>query len=437
MTDAPIPAPSATGRVTPLTIVTFLFGSRESILRIAQSPSAVWIGGLFVLSAGFAREYDGEDLTAEPWHLLIPFAASVMTSFLLFLCVDVAARSRGAGAYDFLRMYGRFLGLYWMTAPLAWLYALPVERWGSAAQSVEWNLWLLAIVSAWRVALMIRVVSVVYATSVWSAAWVVCLFAAAVAAIAAWVSPMPVISFMGGVRLSESDALIQRVTFDLRIGTVLVSLALSIVGIPVFFIRSKPKWALAIELANRIRLHLAVWLLPAAALAVWPFVLPLTQPEQRLRRTAERLLLTGQTADALLFMSQHEPADFPPHWDPPPRIGYTGSAPPLLNIIEQLVADPPADWVRQVYVNKLRDRFGDRYGYEFSSYWASLTLDQRERFVTAMEALPEAAEILKPPDAEYSDIALHENDEPVELVERLRRIVEKTEDADNVGDPAL
>ena len=59
MTDAPNPAPSASGRITPLTIVTFLFGSRESILRIAQSPSAVWIGGLFVLSAA-AREYDGE-----------------------------------------------------------------------------------------------------------------------------------------------------------------------------------------------------------------------------------------------------------------------------------------------------------------------------------------------------------------------------------------
>ena len=436
MTDAPIFATSATGRVTPLTIVTFLFGSRQSVLRIAQSASAVWIGGLFVLSAGFAREYDGEDLAAEPWHLLIPFAASVLTSFLLFLCVDVAARSRGAGTYDFLRMYGRFLGLYWMTAPLAWLYALPVERWGSAVQSVEWNLWLLAIVSAWRVALMIRVVSVVYATEALSAAWVVCLFAAAVAAVAAWISPMPVISFMGGVRLSESDALIQRVTFNLRIGTVLVSLVLSIVGIPVFFIRSKPKWALAIELANRIRLHPAVWLLPAAALAVWPFVLPQTQPEQRLRRTVEQLLVTGRIADALQFMSQHERKDFPPHWDPPPRIGYTGSTPPLLDIIEEIVAHPPADWVRLVYVNKLRDRFGDSYGYEFSFYWASLTLDQRERFVTAMEALPEAAEILKPPDADYSDIPLYEDDGAVELVERLRRIVDKEQDADNVGETA-
>jgi hypothetical protein len=333
-------------------------------------------------------------------------------------------------------MYARFLGLYWMTAPLAWLYALPVERWGSATQSVEWTLWLLAIVSVWRVALMIRVVSVLYATSVLSAAWVVCLFADAVAVVAAWASPMPVISFMGGVRLSESDALIQSVTFNLRIGTVLIGLALSIVGIPVFFARSKPEWALAIKLAHRIRIHPSAWLLPAAALAVWPFVLPQTQPEQKLRRTTEQLLLSGRTADSLRLMSQHEPADFPPHWDPPPRIGYTDPAPPLLNIIEQIVADPPADWVRQVYVNKLRDRFGDSYGYEFRFYWEGLTLDQRKRFVTAMESLPEAPGILKPPDAEYPDIALYDEDEPAELVKRLRRIVEKEGDSDNGGETA-
>ena len=133
-------------------------------------------------------------------------------------------------------------------------------------------------------------------------------------------------------------------------------------------------------------------------------------------------------------MSRHEPADFPPHWDPPPRIGYTSSAPPLLDIIEQIVAHPPADWVRQVYVNKLRDRFGDSYGYEFSFYWTSLTLDQRERFVTAMESLPEAPEILHPPDADYPDIPIYDDDGPVELVERLRRIVDPQEDTDNAAD---
>ncbi len=429
------PPPPTAARVTPLTIVTYLFGSQESIRRIAQSPSAVWIGALFVLSAGFAREYDGEDLAAEPWHLLIPFAASLVTSFLLFACVYGAALRRGAVDTDFGTLYCRFLGLYWMTAPLAWVYALPVERWGTAAQAVEWNLWLLAIVSVWRVALMIRVVNVLYQAPVLSAAWVVCLFADAVAVIAVWASPMPVIAFMGGVRLSDSDALIQSVMVNLRVGTVLVGLVL-LVGVPVFLFRSGPQWSLSIDPRRRVPLHPAVWLLPAAALAIWPFLLPRPQSEQRLRREVERLLVSGRIADGLDLMSRHQPDDFPPHWDPPPRIAYARPLPPLMDVMEQIVAAPPADWVRNVYVNKLRDRFGDTWGDGLRIYWSDLSPEAKERFVRVMESLPEAQHILRRDDENYSGFIL-KGETPPDLVERLRRLTlpQNEETADSEHSP--
>jgi len=35
------------------------------------------------LLPAFAREYDGEDLLHEPWHLLLPLVASLATSFIL------------------------------------------------------------------------------------------------------------------------------------------------------------------------------------------------------------------------------------------------------------------------------------------------------------------------------------------------------------------
>ena len=53
------------------TFLRYLIGDRAAILAIAASRPAHWVGALFVLSAAFAREYDGEDLWHEPWHLVI------------------------------------------------------------------------------------------------------------------------------------------------------------------------------------------------------------------------------------------------------------------------------------------------------------------------------------------------------------------------------
>ncbi len=64
-----------------ITILRFLVGDRDAILNIASSRGAIWIGLLLVLSAGFPREYDGEDLLHEPWHLLLPLGASLSQDF--------------------------------------------------------------------------------------------------------------------------------------------------------------------------------------------------------------------------------------------------------------------------------------------------------------------------------------------------------------------
>ena len=74
------------------TLLRYLIGDREAILTIARSRHALWIGFLFVLSAAFARDYDGEDLLHEPWHLLLPLVASLGSSLVLFtLAYGVAA----------------------------------------------------------------------------------------------------------------------------------------------------------------------------------------------------------------------------------------------------------------------------------------------------------------------------------------------------------
>ena len=92
---------------------------------------SILIGVVLVISAGLAREYDGEDLIHEPWHALRPLGASLASGTTLFLVAHVAAlvkSGKGEGAPpSFFRAWRTFLGLFWFTAPMAWLYAVPYE----------------------------------------------------------------------------------------------------------------------------------------------------------------------------------------------------------------------------------------------------------------------------------------------------------------------
>jgi hypothetical protein len=142
------------------TLLRYLIGDRQAILEVAANPHALWLGLLFVLSAGFAREYDGEDLLHEPWHLLIPLAASLASSFFLYTIAYGAQPLPWGQRRPFFAGYRSFLGLFWMTAPLAWLYAIPYERFWSEGDAARANLATLGLVAAWRVVLMIRVLQV-------------------------------------------------------------------------------------------------------------------------------------------------------------------------------------------------------------------------------------------------------------------------------------
>jgi hypothetical protein len=94
--------------MTVATLFCYLAGQRSAILEIAGTKSAVWLGLLFVLSAGFAREYDGQDLRHEPWHLALPLAASLVTSFVLFGLLWLASSGKVDSGRSFLGSYRMF-----------------------------------------------------------------------------------------------------------------------------------------------------------------------------------------------------------------------------------------------------------------------------------------------------------------------------------------
>jgi hypothetical protein len=89
------------------------------------------------------------------------------------------------------------------------------------------------------------------------------------------------------------------------------------------------------------------------SVAIWIVILPVTQPEQRLRREVEIAFRKGRVEDALAIMSAHAQADFPPHWEPPPRFLKGEKMNSVLEVWEVVQHTEQSPWVRQVYAEKV------------------------------------------------------------------------------------
>lgn len=372
------------------TLFLYLTGDRRAILELAADRSALWIGLAFVLSAGFAREYDGADLLREPWHLVIPVGASLVAASLLFLVVCGRLFLRREPRPPFLATYRSFLTLFWLTAPLAWLYAVPYERFLEPGDATRWNLFTLAVVAAWRVVLMVRVTAVLTGRSHFESMLLVMAFADAVALLAVTLMPKPIVSFMGGVRLTESEAAVQGATMLIFILGLCSAPIWGIGGLLAFFY-GKPTWQVpASNTPSRVPGR-AITAMAAASLLVWLPILPWTQSEQRLRSQVERAMQEGRIGEGLDVLSRHLPSDFPPHWDPPPRIGYHETSPHILDVMESIVARDHAPWVRTCYVEKLRRFIGGQYRFAYNAN-SGTELAQMARI---LHRIPEGSEIAK------------------------------------------
>lgn len=380
--------------VTPATMVGFLLGRKDSILAIYNCPKILWIGAMLVLSAGFAREYDGEDLLSEPWHVLIPHAASLLTSLLLYAMLRLPAVRSKAAFRRVVKDYPRFLALFWLTAPIAWLYAIPFERWLDAGVATRVNLSLLGIVSVWRVVLIIRSAVVVYKpTKSTPVSITVLLFGDAVMLAAVRLVPVPIFQLMGGVRLTESESVIWATTFFLQLAgypVLLVLLVLYLVTLPPTRIEQ------ASHDSPSSRLNYASWLVAFASVAVWAFVLPFTQPEQQKRCDVEQRMAAGDLQGAVDFMVQHRQRDFPPHWSPPPQIALYPQDVELTDVM-QIVLDLESDsWVKQVYMDKFLRKLPDVLG-----RFSRLSSPQLPAFVRILRRVP--LEVWFPPNDEQLD----------------------------------
>jgi len=359
--------------ITPKTILGFLLFRRDAILSIASSSSARWLGLVFVLSAAMAREYDGEYLLGEPWHLVLPLAASVVGCIALLILLRLLSWCRMVRDVRFLTMFGALLNVYWMTAPLAWLYAIPFERFMDPGGATRANLTLLGIVSVWRVTLMIRSVSVLYGASLVAASMPVMVFCLAMGYMALWLIPSPVFLIMGGIRLTESEDMILAMRM-LLMGVGVLTAPIWLIGYLICCSGKSPwKWQLReVDQQNRPASKLA-WTLALMSLAIWVPVLPRTQREQWLRWRAEKLLFAGSIDGLSKLSHEHSEQEFAPHWDPPPRLGYGETQPELISTTLAIRASSPANWFWKLYLDKL-----ERKVLELGHFHTIQTLGEKE-----------------------------------------------------------
>ncbi len=347
--------------ITLRTLFGYLLGRADAARLVATHPRALWIGLVFVLAAGFAREYDGEDLLRDPWHLALPLVASAVTSFVLYLLLRIVSSPNRAEdptgePRGFLDGYPALLRLYWWTAPLAFLYAIPVEQMMSPAEATRTNLAFLGVVAAWRVVLITRALAATWRASFWATLFPVMLFADGVAIVMLFIAPLPVFTLMGGVRLTESEALIlETAAWMILIGVLSgpVWLIGSIVAGRKLSRRGMARRAHLPEPPGTSAVSRPLLIVCAVALLMWVPILPFTQPSQQRRRAVEEHLLAGQFEDAMRLIKEHKRGEFPAHWDPPPRPGYGESRPDAITVLAVALESHAPYWFASAYVEKL------------------------------------------------------------------------------------
>lgn len=350
-----------------------LVGDADAIRRAAADPRAVWIAGLLVLSAALGREYDGEYLLAEPWHLAISPGASFLVAFVIYLGVRSVGPWSGGPWPRLLPGFRQFLTLFWLTAPLAWVYAVPYERLLSPEAAVTLNLSSLGLVAAWRVVLTVRVVNVLFGAPLLQAIAPVLLVSDVLALFALQMLPFPIITIMGGVRLAPHEQVLQSIALTILLSGLLTLPVWGLGWLVLASAKLAARWRGTLP-APRASAEVPARPWPrgplgaaVGALAVGLALLPFAQPEQRLRWQVQAALGEGRPHDAIGLLAQHPRAAFPPQWVPslPRSYGYTQLG-PLLTLLDAAVADARTpEWALLHWEEQLGRHIDLRRGFRF------------------------------------------------------------------------
>ncbi|HVK58378.1 MAG TPA: hypothetical protein VM735_06325 [Candidatus Kapabacteria bacterium] len=284
----------------------YQFGNAESIRRVAGSKYLLPVGTLLVLITSIPRNYDQTFIGEVPWWPLIPLVSSFVSGSFVFYVLKHGFIKEADGKFS--RKYWMFLGLFWMTAPIAWLYGIPVERWMTARSAAVANLWLMGIVSIWRVALFSRVMSVIYEVP-WlrTGGWVLLAASLEVAAVLFFSGFGEAIGRgMAGMRNSPEQNLIIGV-----LGTVFWT---AVIAVPLLLIvlKSALRFPGKAKISELPECNKTPWLLLLCIAVIWGALAILPQQELAKEWKYRALLEGRKPGEALAYLNTLEAKDWPP-----------------------------------------------------------------------------------------------------------------------------
>jgi hypothetical protein len=373
----------------------FFLGDADTIRRLAANPWTLAVGAVLVLSAGLARNYDTHDLRAQWWRLLLPFAASTTAAAILFFVVAALIHL----GVPLAPLGWGILGLFWLTAPFAWLYGLPFERYLSAVQARRARLGALGVVSVCRVALMTRCVSVLCGCHWREALLSVVCFAVPTVLLAVGAAllfvrkpevghgsaePAPsaqaavpkaarkVLDTMAGmINLDEpgheppkppkaferveraewkrGDLVGAGVALGLLAGALLLT-ACCLLPREIYW--GKDWHPTGLEPVTGFPSP-SVWGFTAAAVLWWGYWLLARQPAYRRRTLFARRLQVEDVPGAVRDLAALRPDDLPPHWDPSAPLAWTEYSSRLLEAAVVASEFPATCWLRPLFLGRV------------------------------------------------------------------------------------
>jgi len=159
------------------------------------------------------------------------------------------------------------------------------------------------------------------------------------------------------------------------------------------------------------------------SLLFWIPILPFTQHEQYLRYEVEENYKSDRFAEALQVMAAHKFNDFPPHWDPPPRISFRRGSFDLYMFLDLIEQQPnPTPWVREVYTQKLVDSI-DYVGLSLKDYG----LEELQLIASVLEKIPTARAAFRARYGENAQNLTFGVNTPDEIIERFQKIAQFAE----------
>ena len=300
--------------MTAATVCRFLIGKEEAIWKVARSRAGFWTGIVLVLITAIPRNYDQHSVSEHTLRWIFgPLGFSLvsgMWTYLIAYQMGTAAGIRRAGNARQPRLsdWISFMGLFWMTAPIAWLYAIPVERFLDPTTAAKANVALLGIVALWRVILMTRVLQVLCEWGYGRAlSWVLVATSAEVFALGFFGGAFgkQLMAGMAGMRMSPAEEVIN---------SALVSAML--LAVPVFFVTGIIALAYGsrgnIQALPALQTGKVPWTFLGAAALFWIVIALWPQLQAERSAQLERLVVAERYEEALGFMNSHKPGDFAP-----------------------------------------------------------------------------------------------------------------------------